>query len=83
MIHRKKNDLHYMYKDATLSVTASGRANSPVIVTRLRIPHKLQASVYDILPPTTAIIGYAMGLRNWQLTDFFLSSVGAQIAVSL
>ena len=40
---------------------------------------KLQALVYDILPPTTAITDYTIGLEKLsdQLTDF-----GAQMAVS-
>ena len=42
---------------------------------------ELQALVYDILPPTSAIIDYAIGLQqlsaNGQLLD------GAQMAVSL
>ena len=29
---------------------------------RIRIQHKLQASAYDIVPPTTATAGYDMGL---------------------
>ena len=32
----------------------------------LRVEPKLPASVYDILPPTSAIIGYALGL--WKLS---------------
>ena len=30
-----------------------------------------QALVYDILPPTTAIVDYAIGLEKCQLTDSF------------
>ena len=33
---------------------------------------KLQALVYNILPPTTAIIDYAIGLKNCQLMNSFL-----------
>ena len=43
---------------------------------------KLQALLYNILPPTTAIIDYAIGLeKNSQLADSFF--VGAQMEVSL
>ena len=33
---------------------------------------KLQASVYDILPPTIAVTDYGVRLENGQLTDSFL-----------
>ena len=33
--------------------------------------YTLQALVYDILPPTTTIIGYAIGLEKIQLTGSF------------
>ena len=32
---------------------------------------KLQAPFYDILPPTTAVTDYAIGLEICQLTDSF------------
>ena len=45
------------------------------------IQGKLQALVYDILPPTTAIIYYAIGLGELSAKgQFFL---GAQMAVSM
>ena len=46
-----------------------------------RLESKLQALVYDILPSTTAIIDYAIGLRKLSANDQFF--VGAQTAVSL
>ena len=33
---------------------------------------KLQASVYDNLPPTTAVTDYGVRLENGHLTDSFL-----------
>ena len=42
---------------------------------------KLQAMVYDILPPTTVIIDYAIGLRKLSANGQFF--VGAQIAERL
>ena len=32
---------------------------------------KLQVLIYDILPPTTATMDYAIGLEKLQLTDSF------------
>ena len=43
--------------------------------------HKLQALVYDILPPATAIVDYAIGLEKLSANEQFF--VCAQIAVSL
>ena len=48
---------------------------------RLASKHKLQALVYDILPPATAIIGYAIGLRNLSANWHFF--VGAQMTVCM
>ena len=42
---------------------------------------KLQALVYDILPPTTAIVGYAIGLKKLSANERFFDD--AQTAVSL
>ena len=42
---------------------------------------KLQALVYDILPPTTATINYDIGLEKLSATGQFF--IGAQMAVSL
>ena len=42
---------------------------------------KLQALVYDILPPATAIIDYAIGLGKLSVNAQFF--VGPQMAVSL
>ena len=42
---------------------------------------KVQALVYDILSPTTAMIDYATGLKKLSSNKQFL--VGAQMAVSL
>ena len=39
---------------------------------------KLQASVYDILPPNTAIIGYAVDLRKMSANSLAQFLVGAQ-----
>ena len=41
---------------------------------------ELQALVDDILPPTTAIIDYVVGLQNLSANGQFLA--GAQMAVS-
>ena len=43
--------------------------------------HKLQALVYDILPSTTAVFSYAIGLRKLSANEQFF--VGAQTMVSL
>ena len=42
---------------------------------------KLQASVYDILPSTTAVFSYAIGSRKLSANEKFF--VGAQTVVSL
>ena len=42
---------------------------------------KLQALVYDILPPSTAIVNYATGLEKLTANDQFFDD--AQMAVSL
>ena len=42
---------------------------------------KLQALVYDILPSTTAVFSYAIGLRKLSANEQFF--VGAQTLVSL
>ena len=43
--------------------------------------HKLQALVYNILPPTTAVFSYAIGSRKLSAEEQFF--VGAQTVVSL
>ena len=43
--------------------------------------YKLQALVYDILPPTTAIADYAIGLEKLSANEQFIDD--AQMAVSL
>ena len=43
--------------------------------------YTLQALVYDILPPTTATIDYAIGLEKMSANGQFF--IGVQIAVSL
>ena len=43
--------------------------------------YRLQALVYDILPPTTAITDYAIGLRKLSANEQFF--VAAQMAVAL
>ena len=48
---------------------------------RVRIRAKLQALVYDILPPTTAMTGYAIGLRKLSANGQFVND--AQTVVSL
>ena len=45
-----------------------------------RPPLKLEALVYGILPPTTAIIDYTVGLGKLSANGQFF--VGAQITVS-
>ena len=42
---------------------------------------ELQALVYDILPPATSIIGYAIGLEKLSANGLFF--VGAKMSVSL
>ena len=44
---------------------------------------KFQALVYDILPPTTAIADYAIGLENLSLSGNKQFLDDAQMAVSL
>ena len=48
---------------------------------RVRTSSKLQALVYDILPPTTAIVDYAIGLEKLSANEQFFDD--AQTAVSL
>ena len=43
--------------------------------------HKLQALVHDTLPPTTAIVDYAIGLEELSANEQFFDD--AQTAVSL
>ena len=43
-----------------------------VSIRRIQNSVKLQALVYDILPPTTALTDYAACSKNCQLTDSFL-----------
>ena len=43
--------------------------------------YRLQALVYDILPPTTAIVDYAIGLEKLPASEQFFDD--AQTAVSL
>ena len=50
-----------------------------MLVTVLPLP-KLQALVYDILPPTTAIVDYAIGLEKLSVNEQFFDDV--QTAVS-
>ena len=47
----------------------------------LRVGLKLQALVYDILPPTTAIVDYTVGLEKLSAIEQFFND--AQMAVSL
>ena len=47
---------------------------------RERVPRKLQALVYDILPSTTAVFSYAIGSRKLSANEQFF--VGAQTVVS-
>ena len=44
-------------------------------------PCQLQALLYNIPPPTTALTDYTMGLRKWAANGHF--SVGAQMEISL
>ena len=44
------------------------------------VGYKLQALVYDILPPTTAIVDYATGLEKLSANKQFFDD--AQMAVS-
>ena len=43
--------------------------------------HELQALVYDVLPPTTAVFSYAIGSRKLSANEQFF--VGGQTVVSL
>ena len=47
----------------------------------LRVGLKLQAPVYDTLPPTTAIVDYTVGLEKLSANEQFFND--AQTAVSL
>ena len=55
----------------------SGRAKQTEVV----LAAKLQALVYDILPPSTALLDYAIGLENPSANEQIF--VGAQLAVHL
>ena len=55
----------------------SGRANQTEVV----LAAKLQALVYDILPPSTAIVDYAIGLEKPSANEQIF--VGARRAVHL
>ena len=52
-----------------------------VLGTQRKPSHKFQALVYDIFPPTTAIVNYATGLEKLTANGQFF--VGAQMAVNL
>ena len=56
------------------------RASQSVSKTVLTVP-KLQALVYDILPPTTAVTDYAIVIENLSANRQFF--VGVHMAVSL
>ena len=43
--------------------------------------HKIQALVYNILPPTTTIVDYAIGFEKLSANEQFFDD--AQMAVSL
>ena len=49
-----------------------------------RARHKLQALVYDILPSTTAVFGYATGSRKLSANEFFVDAqtVGSQFVTN-
>ena len=53
-----------------------GGADSPVMLGR-----KLQAQVYDILPPTTAVVDYVIGVEKLSANEQFFDD--AQIAIHL
>ena len=53
--------------------SGDGRSHTP--------NQKLQALVYDILPPTTAVVDYAIGLENLSANEQF--SDDAETAESL
>ena len=50
-------------------------------VLRSKGHHQLQALIYDVLPPTTAVTDYAIGLERLSANGQFL--VGAQMAITL
>ena len=52
----------------------------PPLCSRVTITTKLPALVYDILPPTTAILDYVIGLEHLSANEQFF--VDAQKAVS-
>ena len=52
-----------------------------VLGARRKPSHKFQALVYDIFPPTTAIVNYATGLEKLTANGQFF--VGAQMAVNV
>ena len=50
----------------------------------MRPQGKLQALVYDILPPTTAVFSYAIGSRKLSANEqFFYFFIGVPTVVSL
>ena len=51
------------------------------LIIQSRVGARLQAPVYDILPPTTALIGYTIGLLILSANGQFF--IGAQMAVCL
>ena len=67
----------------TLRASLSGTflQTLPDLVTPLKGHSKLQALVYDILPSTTTVFSYAIGLRKLSANEQFL--VDAQTVVSL
>ena len=58
-------------------IMRSGRGNQTEVV----LAAKLQALVYDILPPSTAILDYAIGLEKLSANQHIF--VGSQLAESL
>ena len=65
---------------AYIYIGYTDRASQSVSKTVLTVP-KLQALVYDILPPTTAVTDYAIVIENLSANRQFF--VGVHMAVSL
>ena len=67
--------------DVELSTAANSRPRPPWLQSH-KLPPELQVLVYDVLPPTTALIDDAMVLGKLSANGE-CSGVGAQMAVSL
>ena len=78
---RFNNSLRPRKPEGSLGRTAQDGHLDSHTAPELCVRRKLQALVYDILPPTTAIVDYGMGLEKLSADEQFFDD--AQTAVNL